>query len=328
MNLSQHKEKISIIVPVMNEEKNIGLLLDALFKQSYPFDEIVITDGGSSDNTIQIINSYKSRDNRIKLVSVSKASCGEGRNIAIKNSTGSILALIDSGMIPESNWLWRIVRPLLEHGDIEYVFCHVIFDTKSRIKQISDFQKTIVFLTREPEYKLNNYIPGSAFRRNLWYRMGGFPENPYCEDIVLLNELKRMKIKSVSIEDAVVYYYSHPDGYKQTFRKWVIHTRNNVVSKVAYHGYYKQMLLRTSSLLFSAGILAMTIIDIRVIFLLIMLFSLRFLRKWRLNKELGNEIFKRPSNWIRLFLISSTLDLGRTLGTFEAFYERLLKQRL
>lgn len=328
MNLSQHKEKISIIVPVRNEEQDIGLLLDALFKQSYPFDEIVITDGGSSDNTIQIINSYKSRDNRIKLVSVTKASCGEGRNIAIKNSTGSILALIDSGMIPECNWLGRIVRPLLEHDDIEFVFCHIIFDTKSRIKQISDFQKIIVFLTREPEYILNNYIPGSAFRRNFWDRMGGFPENPYSEDIPLLNRLKKMKIKSIRIEDAVVYYYSHSDGYKQVIKKWVTHTRNCVISKVAYHGYYRQLLLRTSSLFFLVGILALTIIDIRVIFLLIVFFSIRFLRKWRLNKELGNELFKRPSNWIRLFLISSTLDLGRTLGALEAFYERLLKQRL
>lgn len=319
--------KISTITTVKNEGENIGDLLESLLGQSYMPDEIIISDGGSTDDTEYIIREYQKKHGRIKFVSAPNTSIGGGRNAAIRESSGDILLVIDSGIKPDKDWIKNIIAPFFTDKDLEVAYGHVIFDTKSRFKPISDFQKIIVFLTRDREDKPANYLPGSAIKKSIWERMGSFPENPYCEDIVLLDKLREIEAKSTYVKDAVVYYYSHPDGYKQTFRKWVVHTRNSVLSRVAYHGYYRQLILRAFSIFLAAGILVMTILDIRVIFLLIMLFSLRFLRKWQLNRELGNEIFKRPSNWIRLFLISSTLDLGRTLGAFEAFYERLFKQR-
>lgn len=319
--------KISTITTVKNEGKNIGDLLESLLGQSYMPDEIIISDGGSTDNTEYIIREYQKKHGRIKFVSAPNTSIGGGRNAAIRESSGDILLIIDSGIKPDKDWIKNIIAPFFTDKDLEVAYGHVIFDTKSRFKPISDFQKIIVFLTRDREDKPATYLPGSAIKKRIWEKMEKFPENPCCEDIVLLDKLREIEAKSTYVKDAVVYYYSHPDGYKQTFRKWVVHTRNSVLSRVAYHGYYRQLILRAFPLFLAAGILVMTILDIKVIFLLIILFSLRFLRKWQLNRELGNEIFKRPSNWIRLFLISSTLDLGRTLGAFGAFYERLFKQR-
>ena len=60
--------KVSVIVPVRDEEDSIRELLDSLLAQTRPPDEIVITDGGSVDATPQIIEDYKQRGAPVHLI--------------------------------------------------------------------------------------------------------------------------------------------------------------------------------------------------------------------------------------------------------------------
>lgn len=78
------RERVSIIIPVVNEEAKIAGLLDAILRQSARFDEVVITDGASTDRTRQIIEKYQARDPRIVLVVVPGSRCDEGRNQSIR----------------------------------------------------------------------------------------------------------------------------------------------------------------------------------------------------------------------------------------------------
>jgi glycosyltransferase involved in cell wall biosynthesis len=88
---------ISIITPTYNSELYISKTIESIINQTYKNWELLITDDFSSDNTINIIESYISFDKRIKLFSLKKNSgSAEARNKSITNSSGDFLAFCDS----------------------------------------------------------------------------------------------------------------------------------------------------------------------------------------------------------------------------------------
>ena len=64
-------ERVSILVPVLNETARIKACLDALLDQTETVKEILVVDGGSSDGTQSIVESYGAQDRRIRLIDAS-----------------------------------------------------------------------------------------------------------------------------------------------------------------------------------------------------------------------------------------------------------------
>ncbi len=64
----QHLPSLSVLIPVRNEEKNIGNLLGSLTSLPYDDAEIIIFDDGSTDDTAAIIKDYALNDSRIRYI--------------------------------------------------------------------------------------------------------------------------------------------------------------------------------------------------------------------------------------------------------------------
>src|SRR3989344_8122848 len=108
------ENKLSLIVTVLNEEKYIGKLIDSIAIQSKIPDEIVIADGGSTDNTLSVISNLKSQISnkgiKIKVI-VKKGNRSVGRNEAIRISKGNIILSTDAGCTLDKNWVKNISAP-------------------------------------------------------------------------------------------------------------------------------------------------------------------------------------------------------------------------
>jgi len=98
---------ISIIVPVKDEEKVVGRLLNVLAKTDYPQDkkEIVIVEDGSIDRTGEICRKFADdHPGQVKLV---RRSVSDGKpsalTEALKHVSGEIVAVFDADNIPYSN---------------------------------------------------------------------------------------------------------------------------------------------------------------------------------------------------------------------------------
>ena len=88
-------KKVSVIIPVYNSSKSIKDCLDSVIKQTYKNLEIILIDDKSSDNSVDIIKTYK--DNRIRFIELEENSgAAIARNKGIEISTGDYICFIDS----------------------------------------------------------------------------------------------------------------------------------------------------------------------------------------------------------------------------------------
>ena len=88
--------KVSIILPVYNVEKYLNECLDSIVNQTFKDMEIICINDGSTDHSLAILNSYASRDERIKIISQENAGLGAARNVGLKAAEGDYIFFIDS----------------------------------------------------------------------------------------------------------------------------------------------------------------------------------------------------------------------------------------
>ena len=87
---------VSVIVPVYNVEDYLGECLDSIVNQSLRNIEIICINDGSSDNSLDILNEYAKRDDRIKVIDQENAGLGASRNQGLINAKGKYVLFIDS----------------------------------------------------------------------------------------------------------------------------------------------------------------------------------------------------------------------------------------
>lgn len=121
MSHTENIPTVSVIIPSYNHEKYVGDCIRSVLNQTYGDFEIVITDDGSSDQTVSVIKEFK--DPRIKLFTHAK---NEGACIAANNclthARGKYIAMLSSDDVWYPHKLETQVNYLDEHPEIGVVF--------------------------------------------------------------------------------------------------------------------------------------------------------------------------------------------------------------
>ena len=97
--LKQYRPRVSVIVPVYNEEVIIRRTIKALLKSDYPLTEILIIDDGSTDQTASTIKKYFSRNPKVKLLQKENGGKASALNLGFQNALGDIIITIDADTI-------------------------------------------------------------------------------------------------------------------------------------------------------------------------------------------------------------------------------------
>jgi len=87
---------ISVIMPVYNCELFLHDSIGSILKQSYRNYEFIIINDGSEDSSLEIIKSYSSRDNRIKVINQRNKGLIESLNLGVSISKGEYIARMDA----------------------------------------------------------------------------------------------------------------------------------------------------------------------------------------------------------------------------------------
>ena len=158
---------VSIITIVYNGEKNIEKTIKSVINQTYPNVEYIIIDGGSTDNTINIINKYRHEIDLI--ISETDNGISDAFNKGLRRVSGEIIGIINADDWYDKDTIEKVVRNI---KDVDIVYGDLRLWKKDKI----DFVLKGDHKHLEQEMTINH---PTVFVRKKWYDQFGFFDEAY-----------------------------------------------------------------------------------------------------------------------------------------------------
>lgn len=200
------QHKTAFIATIFNEQNTISQLLESLVVQTISPDEVVIVDGGSTDNTVKIVRNWINKHSDIKIILIQKkGNRSVGRNEAIRNASADIILVSDAGCILDKRWVENVISPFNDKSiDIVSGYYELNAETV--------FEKSLAPYVLVPADKVdpNHFLPASrscAFRKQTWKLLGGYPEEySHNEDYVFAKKMEKKGLNIFFQKNAIVYW--------------------------------------------------------------------------------------------------------------------------
>ena len=211
--------RITVVVPIRNEERFIAKTLDYLLGQDYPAShlEILVIDGQSDDRTVEIVSAYASSDNRVKLLPNPQRLSSAGRALGVKHATGDVITFIDGHTYIDNDQLLKSSVELMLAKEVQVLSRPQFLETPEN----DDFQQAVAlaresFLghgldstiyTRE-DRSVDPTSSGATYRREVFEVVGNFdPRFDACEDVEFNHRVAKKGYRSYTSMRLAVYYY-------------------------------------------------------------------------------------------------------------------------
>jgi cellulose synthase/poly-beta-1,6-N-acetylglucosamine synthase-like glycosyltransferase len=217
----------SIIVPVKNEEKVIGRLLDALSKLNYPASkqEIVIVEDGSTDTTFDICAEYAKAHAGVKIL---QRAISNGKpsalNFGLAHSKGGIIAVFDADNVPDVDALMAVCR-YFEDPTVGAVQGKTVSinPKENMLTQFISYEEAVwceAYLRGKDVLNLFVHLKGSCqfIRRGILEKLAGFSEDVLSEDMEIAARLTENDYRIRYASDVVAWQES-PSTLKTLFKQ-------------------------------------------------------------------------------------------------------------
>ncbi|MDI6903476.1 MAG: glycosyltransferase [Methanocellales archaeon] len=179
------EQKISVIIPTLNEEKYITLLLQSLEKQTLTGFEVIIVDAGSQDRTTEIAKNY---DVQVLTVPDAKERGGIAyqRNCGAELAKGDVLAFTEADVILPATWLQAISEKFDRENDLIAVAGPGFPYDAPLIGKLEYYLYNLfrVFISRLPHPYKRFFTSGynMAVKRNVFEQLAGFDVSALIND--------------------------------------------------------------------------------------------------------------------------------------------------
>jgi glycosyltransferase involved in cell wall biosynthesis len=226
VDVSRFTFHVSVIATVKNEAQAVLMLLDSLAAQTHPPDEVIIVDGGSTDDTMEVLEEYAAGGALpLKVLVRPGTNISQGRNAAIAEATGEIIASTDAGVRLSLNWLEELVEPFEKEGELSVVSGFFLPDPETVFETALGATVLPVLADVNPE----KFLPSSrsvAFRKEAWERVGGYPEwLDYCEDLIL--DFKLRELGSFAFAPRAIAYFRPRKSLVAFFKQYFRYARGD-----------------------------------------------------------------------------------------------------
>jgi glycosyltransferase involved in cell wall biosynthesis len=203
---------VSIVSTVLNEAEEIPRLIESLLRLDPPAAEIIIVDGGSKDGTWEWLRDAGAANPALKAIrdetcslKYTRGPVSKGRNVAIAAATTEIIACVDAGCTYAPGWLAALTGPIAR-SETEYTLggsCLALEDATVWDLASAPF----LGVRTDPDAPNKSCTARSmAFTRDLWRRIGGFPETVLLSEDTLF-DLEARKVTAVAFPKARAMYH-------------------------------------------------------------------------------------------------------------------------
>jgi len=218
---------VSVVATVYNEGASIDDLLASLAGQTRRPDEVVIVDGGSTDDTVVRLRRAEAAGALpLRVLEAPGSNISAGRNAAIAAAAGPVIACVDAGVRLDRGWLAAIVEPFAGPHPPAVVGGFFVPDARSAF-EVALAATTLPALR---DVRPASFLPSSrsvAFLKAAWEAVGGYPEwLDYCEDLVFDLRLRAAGLRFAFAPQAVVAFRPRP-SLAAFFRQYYRYARGD-----------------------------------------------------------------------------------------------------
>ncbi|WP_332649056.1 glycosyltransferase [Lysinibacillus sp. 54212] len=212
------RPRVTVIIPVYNEEVVIRRTIRAIMKSDYPITEILIVDDGSTDSTAEIVTKIFSFSHKVTLIRKINGGKTSALNLGIQHAIGDIIITIDADTVFQKSTISRLVENFTDStvaavsGNCKIgnmmnpitLWQHIEFVTANQLdKRALD------------ELNCITVVPGSnsAWRKSVIQEVGYYHHDTLAEDADLTLRILNAGYKII-YEDRAISYEECPETLK------------------------------------------------------------------------------------------------------------------
>ena len=217
---------ISIIIPVYKVEKYLKQCLDSVINQTYRNLEIICINDDSPDNSLKILEEYKEKDKRIKIINQENQGLAGARNTGIDSAQGEFIFFLDSDDDLPLNAIEKLYNKQKEKNADIVIGGRNIVTEKRKVQFLpKEYDKPLEF----KEYISNSFKIGD-FRAVAWGKLYKtkiikenllyFPKGMLYEDLLFVMKYLYYSSKIIILSESIYNYrYDRGDSIVNSINK-------------------------------------------------------------------------------------------------------------
>ncbi len=235
--------KVSIIIPIRNEEKYIQRCIDSINNQDFNKEEmeVIFIDGFSEDTTVQIINRNIQQNSMFRILYNKEKTTPCALNIGIKNSNGKYIVRMDAHSEYPKNYISKCIY-YLESTNADNVGCLIETKAEGTVGNAISYVLSSKFGVGNSKFRTNSKsgyvdtVPFGTFRRELFERIGYFDERLERNQDSEFNSRIIINGGKIYLFDDIKIIYHPRDNLKSLIKMAVLNGKWNIITNYLVSG--------------------------------------------------------------------------------------------
>lgn len=162
------ENKISIIIPAYNVGSRLADTLDSVLSQTYTNIEVIIVNDGSTDNTAELAEHFRSIDSRVVVIHKENGGVTSARLRGVREASGDWIGFVDGDDLLEPDMYERLLSNALEcNADISHCGYRMVFPNG----RVDYYYNTGRMIQQDHVTGINDLLSGRFVEPGLWNKL-------------------------------------------------------------------------------------------------------------------------------------------------------------